>query len=112
MARRTIDVVVPGRMIIDTVKKLAGDHFVIKSEYDKGREVFSIGQKSRHSSGSFIIQAEGENRIDPKKQYEKISVVDHHWEGILFDSDGGAVARGVDAFSDKLRKSLTEKLDK
>lgn len=112
MACKTINVAVSGRIIIDTIKKLSGDNFMIKPEEVEGKEVFSIGQKSQYSSGSFLIQADGENSIDPKRQYKKISVIDHHWDGILFDSDGYAVVRGVVDFSAKLRKSLVENLNK
>lgn len=100
---------VSGENIINAGKELSGDNFVIKSKSIEGKEVFSIGQKSRHSSGSFIIQADRGNWIDPEKQYEKIFVTDHHWEGILFDSDGGAVVRGVTDFSARLEKGLMEK---
>jgi hypothetical protein len=103
---------VSGENIINAGKELSGDNFMIKSEYIEGKEVFSIGQKSRHSSGSFIIQVDGGNWIDPEKQYKKISVEDFHWDGVLIDSDGQAVVGGVVDFSARLEKGLMEKSKK
>jgi len=109
MASNTVNISFTGKQLIEAVQAVA-DEPVVKKDLLDDEDVFVLGQKSSYPYEQIAILIDGDNQVNPTKQYRSVTITEGEWPGLAFAIGYGPedVVDAVKAFSQAIETKLIE----
>lgn len=101
---------ITGQQIMNAVKQLAGDGFVVNQKVHDDRHFYKIGRSSSYPYKDCVVAvgALSEWHLNPLKTYYQLEVKYHPWPGVKYcvGYTDDAVVKSVRQFRDALKSEL------
>ena len=83
MIRATIQGSFSGQAVIDAVKAVAEELYLVEDGFDDG-PTKTVGQRSNDPHKHIIVLVDSSDSIHPKRKYSVVTVQHHGWGGRVF----------------------------